>query len=109
MSNPFSASIGITPSDERVSTVLKLPSVDDLDRQIAQLTQQIAGLANGGVSRALAAGFQSKLNRLKQQRREALGGPLSQNGIPPAPDAPGTFANQIATPAVGLDALTIPL
>ena len=109
MSNPLSAAIGINPYDTSISTVVKLPSVDELTRQIDQLQQQLGSLSKGPFSQLLNAQFQGKLNRLKQQRREALGGALYQNGIPPAPDKPGTFANQIATPAVGLDALTIPL
>jgi hypothetical protein len=109
MSNPFSAAIGIAPNDSRISTVVKLPSVDELDRQIAQLQQQLARVTRGPFGIVISTGLQSKLSKLRQQRNEAAGGPLSQNGIPPAPDASGTFANQIATPKVGLDALTIPL
>lgn len=109
MSNPLAAAIGIGASDSSISTVVKLPTVDELNRQIAQLQQQLASMTAGPFGQVLRVGYQAKLAKLKQQRSEALGGPLAQNGIPPAPDAPGSFANQIATPKVGLDALTIPL
>lgn len=111
MANPALALPGLAlagglPSD-RISTVIQVPSNEDLDRQIANIEAQLSGLPSsvgGMTSGLLKQTLQMKLARLKTQR---LG--TTNNGIPPAPDAPAGFANQIATPKVGLDALTIPL
>lgn len=115
MSNPFSAlsaAIGgaMLPSG-RISNVVSVPSNADLDKQIADIEAKLAGLPTGNNFGGLSSNvtrlaLQGQLAALKEKRSGKLG---SSNGIPPAPDKPGTFSNQVQTPLVGLDALTIPL
>jgi hypothetical protein len=86
---------------DRVSNVIP---TQDYDRQIAAIEKQLAGLpANAGlITTVLGAGLKAKLLQLQKAKS---GG----NGLPPAPDAPGSFASQDVGARVGLDSLTIPL
>jgi hypothetical protein len=107
-SNPLSNQLPVAS----VSTIVKLPSVDELDQQIAQIQQQLAGLpVNGGRSPATLIRQQltRKLTSLQQKRLDVASGGFGRTDIPPAPDSPGSFSNQIATPLIGLEDLTIPI
>jgi len=93
-----------------VSTTVKLPSVDELDQQIADLQRQMLGLPTKGfVANSIGVHLKRKLIDLQRRREEVSTGGVSTAGIPPAPDSPGSFSNQIATPLVGLEDLTIPI
>jgi hypothetical protein len=99
----------IGPASTNISNEIKLPSVADINQQIADLNAKLAALPadismQGLASHVLRSQYQNKIAALKQQ---LLGG--VKTGLPPAPDAPGTFSTQIPTPKVGLDSLTIPL
>lgn len=92
-----------------ISNEIKLPSVAEINQQIADLNSKLAALPadnslQGLASKVLKSQYQNRIAALKQQ---LLGG--VKTGLPPAPDAPGSFSTQIPTPKVGLDSLTIPL
>lgn len=108
----FSGALGaatIGSASTNISNEIKLPSVAQINQQIADLNAKLAALPTdsslqGLASHVLRSQYQNKIASLKLQ---LLGG--VKTGLPPAPDAPGTFSTQIPTPKVGLESLTIPL
>lgn len=98
----------ITPASGPSSTIST--PIPDVDQQIRALEAKIAGLPlyASHPGRNPAYGIYNsltlKLAMLKRQQASA-----GNNGIPPAPEAGGTFLNQIVSDKIGLEDLTIPL
>lgn len=87
--------------DGRISNEVTVYSQADIDRIQAQLS---ALPVNGGLSTlVMRQTLTSKLAAARQQLRGQTA------GITSAPEKPGQFSNQVQTPLIGLDALTIPI
>ena len=88
--------------DSRITSTISIPSQADID----QIEKQLAALpVDGGLS---TMSTRAALTLKLQNLRKAQAG-LTHNGITPAPEKPGVFSNQVETPLIGLDALTIPI
>ena len=79
-----------------------LPTIKDLQQQIAALQSKIEGTGNSLFANVFRGELLNKQNLLN-----ALLYPDRINGIPPAPAAPPTLAPRPQTPRVGLSDLVI--
>ena len=100
-----------TSSGRQLSPIsTQIPAEQDIDRQIKELEAKIAGLpvyaSHPGRNPAFGI-YQSLTRQLAALRQQQIS--HNNNGIPPAPEASGTFLNQIVSDKIGLEDLTIPL